>query len=178
MTPFEDFLAVFKDINSSGLTEIQFGRIINEHLFDNTIDNIEKIIGLIRQKQFSHQYYVSNTYHEPGYYYMVNSDGQQQTFKKSFKNQKIDLPSSPDLRIIVNQDKQIDYSFQKNKKYNQVIQTQNICFKISEHTHLYIIYSCFDTKNKKYNLVIKTSDISEKNIQNMYELIQDLFETI
>lgn len=178
MIPFENFLDGFKKIDSNGLTEIQFGKIINEHLFDNTVNNIEKIIGLIRQKQFSHQYYVSNTYHEPGYYYIVHSDGQQQTFKKSFKNQKIDLLSNLDLRIIVNHDKQIDYSFQKNKKYNQVIQTQNICFKISEHTNLYIIYSCFDTKNKKYNLVIKTSNISEQNIQNMYELIEYLFENV
>ena len=178
MIPFEDFLAGFNKVKSDWLTEIQFGKIINEHLFDNTVHNIEQIIGLIRQKQFSHQYYVSNTYHEPGYYYIVHSDGQQQTFKKSFQNQKIDLPSSPDLRIIINQDKLIDYSFQKDKKYNQVIQTQNICFKISEHTHLYIIYSCFDTKNKKYNLVIKTSDTSEQNILEIYELIKHLFKEV
>ena len=178
MIPFENFQTGFKNIDSNGLTEIQFGKIINEHLFDNTISGIEKIIGLIKHKQFSHQYYVSNTYHEPGYYYIVNSDGQHQTFKKSFQNKKIDLSSNPDLRIIVNQDKQIDYSFQKNKKYNQVIQTQNICFKISENTHLYIIYSCFDTKNKKYNMVLKTSDISDQNLQNIYELIKYLFEDV
>lgn len=178
MISFENFQNGFnfKNIDPNKSIEIQFGKIINKHLFDNNINNIEKIIGLIRQKQFPHQYYVSNTYHEPAYYYVVQSDGPEQTFKRSFKNEKTDLSSKPDLRIIVNQDKQIDYSFQKNKKYNQVIQTQNISFKISEHTYLYIIYSCFDTKNKKYNLVMKTSDTSKQNIQNMYEIIKYLFE--
>lgn len=173
-----EFLAAFENINSEGLIEIQFGEIINEYLFDNNVNNIEKIIGLVRHKQFSHQYYISNTYHEPGYLYTVHNDGQKQTFKKSFQNKKIDLRSKPDLRIIINKDKQIEYSFQKNKKYNQVVQTQNICFQISEHTHLYIIYSCFDNKNKKYSLVLKTSDNSQQNLQSIYELIKYLFEVV
>lgn len=177
MISLEDFQESFSKIDSFQQIEIQFGKIINDRLFNNYIDNIDKIIGLIKHKQIPHKYFVSNIYHEPGYYYIVYSDGPHQTFKKSFQTQRIDLISKPDLRIIIKKDNLVDYQFDKQKKYNQVIQTQNICFKLSEHTNLKLVYFSIKKESKKYNLKIETSDISSENLKSIYEFIQYLFNS-
>ena len=176
MISFENFESSFKSITSPfEKIEIQFGKIINEQLFDNSVDQIEKIIGLVKHKEIPHEYRVSNIYHEPGYYYLVHSTGESQTFKKKFYNHKFDLHSKPDLRVTVNQDTQIDYPFDKTKKYNQIIQTQNISFIISEHIKLNLIYSCFDKENQKYNLKLETSKLDTKDLRQIYDLIEYIF---
>mgnify|MGYP001165036746 CR=1 FL=1 len=176
MISFKDFESSFKNVISPfEKVEIQFGKIINEQLFDNSVDHIEKIIGLIKHKQIPHEYTVSNIYHEPGYYYLVHSNGESHTFKKSFYSHKFDLHSKPDLRITVNQDTHIDYPFDKNKKYNQIIQTQNISFIISEHIKLNLTYSCFDKENQKYNLKLETTRLKEEDLTQIYDLIEYIF---
>ena len=176
MISFEDFENSFKSVTSPfEKIEIQFGKIINKEVFDNSLDQIEKIIGLLKNKEIPHEYTVSNIYHEPGYYYLIYSNKESQTFKKNFYNHKFDLYSVPDLRVIINQDTQIDYPFDKKKEYNQIIQTQNISFIISEHITLYLIYSCFDKENQKYNLKLETKKLDAKVLRQIYELIQYLF---
>ncbi len=176
MISFEDFESNFKNITSPfEKVEIQFGKVISEQLFDNSVDQIEKIIGLIKHKQIPHEYTVSNIYHEPGYYYIVNSNGESQTYKKNFYNRKIDLHFIPNLRITFNQDTLIDYPFDKKKKYTQIIQTQNISFIISEYIKLNLIYSCFDKENQKYNLKLEISKLDTRVLRQIYELIEYLF---
>lgn len=176
MISLKEFENTLSKIECTHKIQIQFGQILNEQSFDNTIENIDKIIGLIRAREYPHTYLVSNIYHESGYYHHVYTDGQTQTFKKSFKNQKVDLKSFPDLRIIVNQDRLVDYKFDKSEKYHHVIQTQTICFQISEDIKLSLIYSCYYKEDKKYSLKLEFTNNSCENIRKIYELITFIFK--